>query len=123
MTSRQHRPLITLALALIAVAVLAPAASARPTDDPALPARVASSQPSPTASTLPHGAAYSSTQVNTPSTPGQVRVTPVASNPGFDWGDAGIGAGAAFALTMIGLGGVLVLNNRRHREERPATTA
>jgi hypothetical protein len=45
-----------------------------------------------------------------------------ASTGGFDWGDAGVGAGAAFALTMIGLGG-LVLSNRRRHAERPAPTA
>ena len=47
----------------------------------------------------------------------------VASNAGFSWANAGIGAGAAFALTMIGLGGLLVLSNRRHRAEQPAPTA
>jgi hypothetical protein len=41
---------------------------------------------------------------------------------GFDWGDAVIGAGAAFALTMIGLGGTLVIGSRR-REGRRAATA
>ncbi len=129
---RKHHRLTALALALIAVAILAPSAWARPIDDPALPAAIGSSQPSPThqrqqvdtPSTLPHGVAYSSYDVGRRSTPlSDVPVAPVASNPGFDWGDAGIGAGAAFALTMIGLGGVLVLNSRRHREERPATTA
>jgi len=37
---------------------------------------------------------------------------------GFDWGDAGIGAGAAFALTIVGLGGMLALDSRRNRETR-----
>jgi hypothetical protein len=46
-----------------------------------------------------------------------------ASTGGFNWGDAGIGAGAALALTMIGLGDLLVLSNRRHRAEKPAATA
>src|SRR5215216_4603927 len=41
-----------------------------------------------------------------------------ASTGGFDWGDAGIGAGAGFAVTMIGLGGLLVLSNRRRHAER-----
>ena len=125
MTSMQHR-LTALALVLIAAAILAPSASARPIGQvgpAASPASSPTQAPSSTAPTLPHGVAYSSTQPSTPSTPSQVRVVPVAPNPGFDWGDAGIGAGAAFALTMIGLGSVLVLTNRRHREERPATTA
>jgi hypothetical protein len=38
---------------------------------------------------------------------------------GFDWGDAGIGAAGGFALSMIGLGGVLVVTQRRGR--RPVT--
>jgi hypothetical protein len=37
---------------------------------------------------------------------------------GFDWGDAGIGAGAAFALTAIGVGGMLALGSRRNRKAR-----
>jgi hypothetical protein len=73
---------------------------------------------------LPHGVDYSAYDVGKPSTPpAEVPVAPVDSNPGFDWGDAGIGAGAAFALTMIGLGGLLVLSNRRQRAEQPAPTA
>jgi hypothetical protein len=35
------------------------------------------------------------------------------SESAFDWGDAGIGAGAALATTMIGLGGALVAGARR----------
>jgi hypothetical protein len=125
-SSRQHR-FIALALALIAVAILAPAASARLIDNPALPAQAPSAAtarpevlPNPDNQALPLNSG--SHPVNAPST-SSGQVAPVAATPGFDWGDAGIGAGAAFALTMIGLGGVLVLNNRHHREERPATTA
>jgi hypothetical protein len=33
----------------------------------------------------------------------------------FDWGDAGIGAGSAFVLTIIAAGGVLTATNRRRR--------
>ena len=39
----------------------------------------------------------------------------VAPGGGFDWGDAGIGAGGALALTMIGVGGALAATNRRGR--------
>lgn len=46
-----------------------------------------------------------------------------AAARGLDWGDAGIGAGAVFALTMIGIGGALVVRNRHHREDPPATLA
>jgi hypothetical protein len=40
----------------------------------------------------------------------------VAHSSGFDWGDAGIGAGSMLALTLIGLGGVLAATNRRGRQ-------
>jgi hypothetical protein len=46
-----------------------------------------------------------------------------APGDGFDWGDAGIGAGAAVALTAIGLGGAIALGGRRHREGQRASTA
>jgi hypothetical protein len=49
--------------------------------------------------------------------------TSTASGDGFDWGDAGIGAGAAFALTAIGLGGAIAVGGRRHREGQRASTA
>ena len=57
------------------------------------------------------------------SSPTQVRVVHATPNPGFNWGDAAIGAGAAVALTMIGLGGLAVVSNRRQRQARPAATA
>ena len=43
-----------------------------------------------------------------------VRVTP--RDNGFDWGDAGIGAAGGFAVSMIGLGGVLAVSQRRTRQ-------
>ena len=45
-----------------------------------------------------------------------VRPRSTASGGGFDWGDAGIGAGGAFALTIIGLGGVFAATNHRRRQ-------
>jgi hypothetical protein len=125
----KHYRLTGLALAPVIAALLAPAASARPIDQVSPQTQPAhSSMPTSSAgfnpSTLPHGAQYSSFDVGKPSTPpSDVYVARVASNPGFDWGDAGIGAGAGFALTMIGLGGVLALSNRRQRAEQPAPTA
>ena len=148
MTLKQHQ-FTALGLVLIMAAILAPSASAQPIDqvgpaslpasssgesataprqilpnpDNQPPASGSAAVDSSTASTLPHGVQYSSTQANTPSTPSTVRLVPAAPNTGFDWGDAGIGAGGAFALTMIGIGGALVLSSRRHRDARPATTA
>ena len=45
-----------------------------------------------------------------------VRVAQPSSSAGrgFDWGDAGIGAGGILALVLIGLGGALVVVHRRH---------
>jgi hypothetical protein len=45
------------------------------------------------------------------------RVT--APSRGFDWGDAGIGAAGGVALSMIGLGGALVVSGQRTRRARP----
>jgi hypothetical protein len=46
-----------------------------------------------------------------------VRVT--APSRGFDWGDAGIGAAGGFALSMIAIGGALVVSGQRTRRARP----
>ena len=42
---------------------------------------------------------------------------PAAGN-GFDWGDAGIGAGGVVAVALLALGGVATL---RHRSMSPAS--
>ena len=52
-------------------------------------------------------------------TPGVVAV--VTPPVGFDWGDAGIGAAAGFALAMLGLGGALAITRRQRRDRH--TTA
>jgi hypothetical protein len=52
--------------------------------------------------------------VGTPS----IVVRATAPNDGFDWGDAGIGAGGALALMLIGVGGVLALTNHRNHRVR-----
>lgn len=46
-----------------------------------------------------------------------VRVT--APSRGFDWGDAAIGATGGVALSVIGLGGALVISGQRTRRPRP----
>jgi hypothetical protein len=96
---RKHRRLIALAFALVVVAVAAPSASATPAErflGPA-PAEVT------------HDAAAA---------PAQVRVVEGSDSSGFDWGDAGIGAGVAFAAIVVG-GAVVLSARRRHG---PATT-
>ena len=39
---------------------------------------------------------------------------------GFDWGDAGIGAGGVLALVLIAVGGVLMVTHRRRGGGTPA---
>lgn len=59
-------------------------------------------------------------QATSPATPPTiVRVN--ASNSGFSWEDAGIGAGGGFALTIIALGGALVASQRRGRRTHRTT--
>ena len=60
---------------------------------------------------------------NTAGTPRTV-VRVVTNDGGFDWGDAGIGAGGLLALTLIGFGGGLTILRRRGRAPRtPAGVA
>jgi hypothetical protein len=94
----RHYRLAIAALALVVAAVLATTAYARPIADAG-----------------PYGDA------SLPAVPGtttsrQVSVVTASPHSGFDWGDAGIGAGAAFALSTMGVGGaLLVAGNRRRR--------
>ena len=72
--------------------------------------------------TPPNGRAYSNAETNaykTAATPGIVAVT--TSPVGFDWGDAGLGAAAGFALAMLGLGATLLISGRRQRRDRHTT--
>ena len=74
--------------------------------------------PGDSGATLPHdprprSIALSSAYKTASIPPTLVRVA--APGNGFDWGDAGIGAGGTLALTLIALGGVLAVTNRRGR--------
>jgi hypothetical protein len=96
------RRLCALALGVAIAVAAAPSASARPID------QFPRSQP-----------ADSSSRVAASTAP--VRIVHVSPKPGFDWGDAGIGAGAALAVALIGVGGAVAVTNRRRRAP-PATT-
>ena len=54
--------------------------------------------------------------------PPQAVVRISSPDGGFDWGDAGIGAAGGFALAMIGLGGALIVSQRRPRRNRQTTS-
>ena len=45
-----------------------------------------------------------------------VKVVDPPPTTGFDWGDAGIGAGGLLGLILVGLGGTLVVSHRRHSQ-------
>jgi hypothetical protein len=46
-----------------------------------------------------------------------------AAGNGFDWGDAAIGAGFGFALSMLGLGAALTVSQRSaHRQDGVSTS-
>jgi hypothetical protein len=122
-----------LALAVVVTAVAAPAALAN--EPAALPHGVeySPSAVSPSAEVdqpgaLPHGVEYSPSAVSPsagadqPGSPSAVRIVRVPSNTGFNWGAAGIGAGAALGFTMICVGGALVLSTRRSRGPRAITS-
>ena len=77
------------------------------------------STPDDSGAALPHDSrprsiALSSAYKTASIPPTVVRV--VTHSDGFDWGDAGIGAGGTLALTLIALGGVLAATNRRSRQ-------
>jgi hypothetical protein len=42
----------------------------------------------------------------------QVRIVHISGRGGMDWGDAGIGAAAGAGITLLGLGGALVISQR-----------
>jgi hypothetical protein len=119
-----------LAAAVLAVALLgaigAPTATATPNLDasqPSIPAGISpaarlnleSSLPSSPASGAARSNLVSGGRHSSVSVPPTVVRVHVQNQRGFDWGDAGIGAGGVLALTMIGLGGTLVASTRRNR--------
>jgi curli biogenesis system outer membrane secretion channel CsgG len=148
MTPRSHRvPLLTLALVIAAAA--APAASASATQFPTA-RQIAQHQGRlgaasravnfPTARQIAQhqgtaGAPSTQASVQFPTArqvalhEGKSSGSPllstdrVASNSGFSWGDAGIGAGAALVLVTALLYGAFIVNNRRRRGLRRASAA
>jgi hypothetical protein len=116
-----HRIGTTAVLLLSLAAVSAPAASAMPIGPDA--ATAANGQPSTAA--IYSRQDKSSVPVNSrPTAKVSTRATIVrlqAPASGFDWGDAGIGAAGGLALSMIGLGGALVVSQHHTRRTRHPT--
>lgn len=83
----------------------------------AAPALAWQSDITPNGSEVPAGSPSVTSQATIPATPPTiVRVS--ATNGGFDWGDAGIGAAGGLALSMVGVGGALAVSQRRTRRTR-----
>ena len=109
-----------LTLALTAIAA-SPASATPPPANPGPCSEVCSgsgydsraSRPAATPTTIGPGSDVSSTNgydfARVP--PTVVRI--VSGDSGFDWGDAGIGAGAALGLMLAATGGTLLLAHRR----------
>jgi hypothetical protein len=89
----------------------------------ALGAPAASAAPVPNTTNGESGGAVdysknSATGDYAPATEAPVRVVQAGADNGFDWGDAGIGAGGLLALAAIGSGAVVAIRHRpdpRHR--------
>jgi hypothetical protein len=108
-------------LALVAAFAAAPAASASgPGPNPDQAALVAASQPTPApvVRSNPDEIGNGPRSVSAPEFAALTQPENAESNGGFDWGDAGIGAGTALVLTMIGTGFVVTA-----RRQRAPTTA
>jgi hypothetical protein len=82
-------------------------------------AKIEQAEPQTAASRAAKGR-YSNAELNVYSaaaTPHIIAGVPGVATPqsGFDWGDAGIGAAAGFALAILGLGAAVVISQRRPR--------
>ena len=84
-------------------------------------ATVVSALAAPAASAAPVEQFIPSTTDGEPSgQPAPVRLVQVGADNGFDWGDAGIGAGGLLALAAIASGAVVAI---RHRPDPRHTAA
>ena len=128
---RHHRHISTAVALVVALAAAPSAASARPFESISPPA-TSQTQPAPAVNPPSREAANPAARAiqaqaarvahqlaardalagrATPSPPPPLTVTVFQPN-GFDWGDAGIGAGATLGLTLILLGSTLYLTHR-----------
>jgi hypothetical protein len=114
-----HHRIIPAALAALAIGANATPASAMlyglDGGGSSAPAHTTASTSAPTSATA--GGDFLA-----PAAPPPTASVPAVATPqaGFDWGDAGIGAAAGFALALVGLGATLVIT--QHRTRRPTTS-
>lgn len=107
MPARTHRLTRTVAASLAVAALTAPTAAARPAYDTPYP------RDSGPATTPVEAASTSAPAGPLAEAPPVVR----SIDDGFDWGAAGIGAGAAAGIALLGVGGV---SSRRRAHPHPA---
>jgi hypothetical protein len=114
--SRTRRRVSCLAMAFTAVALAAPAAQANHADgNPAKHLSSPASVPLPESSSLQiDRLAPKYVALHRPASPPQTAVLYVAGPAGFDWPDAGIGAGVA-SLTLALLAGLAMVVRRSRR--------
>jgi hypothetical protein len=126
---------VVTSVVAIALAIAAPAALARADLNPSpsqittahLVVRPNHSQQAPPAAAAnagPRSEVVDGGGYGSPTAVPATAVDVIAPNGGFDWGDAGIGAAAALALTLLCIGGALAVSQRRaRRSSRSAAVA
>jgi hypothetical protein len=123
MTLRHLRTIQGVAAALSVCAFAAPTASAIPAEQflqDANDRSAGSSSVSPPPSSMASSAARDYEKLRAPDDATvPVRVVTVRADSGFDWGDAGIGAGGLFALAAIGAGAAVATGHRPGRRQLP----
>jgi hypothetical protein len=111
------RPLHSLALAAALLALAVPTASARQdlrSPDAQDAASNAAARPAQPSQDLRSPDARDAADASRVPEVTVVKVDESApSSGGIDWGDAGIGAGGLLGLTLVSLGGMLVVKRRR----------
>jgi hypothetical protein len=129
MTSSHHIK-ITMGTALAVLSIAAPAALARPDLNPPTPTPTATPKPAATVdlrnpdtrdAELNRVLAGVNRQPGIQTARQPAQVVRVSDHSGFDWGDAGIGAAGGLGLAMLGLGGAIVVSQRRSRRDPEVT--
>jgi hypothetical protein len=126
MSTTTRRMRRSLALAIAAGALAAPAASAAPIDPEGVEApytvnSVEQGQGSEQSPTPSINAVLGSDGVSTPTS--VLAAAPQTEADGFDWGDAGIGAAAMLAVGAIGAGAALATGRMSRQRDVPQSAS